>query len=158
MEMEKVERPQKQQAFEWFRGAASPLSPASSTVAKAWEHAWRPLEAGADLGAWKTWVTQTVSRASSRSAHSPEGLWLHLLRDGPGGDLTKAQRPSAQQRWAEIDKRSEAYVRMIREARETGGHPPLEYAMRALQQGRTPADVYEAWEAAGRPEDFPYPW
>lgn len=156
--MEKTQQV-KEQALAWFREIATPLSPGKSAVLKGFELAW-PHLAGADREAWKAWVKETVARASSGAAHSPEGLWLYVLNDGPGGDLTRPRKVPAGERWKTIDRASTEYREVIREARAASGHPPLAYALRAISEGRTAQEVYQAWEEAGSPapEDFPYPW
>ena len=141
-----------------FREAADALETDSATITRGWESAIQHAK-GADPETWLAWVRKSVCTALSRGKSSPEGLWLTILRDGPGRAL-RTPRRNAAAHWEAVDQASEAYRATIRTGRAQAGHPPLSYGARAVGEGRAASEVYEAWQAAGCPDAgaFPYPF
>lgn len=143
----------------WFQEAIEELDAGHKAVMDGWEIAQEHLE-GAHNESWKGWIRQSVRASISRAKSNPVGLWLTVLRDGPTTDLGKPPSKAIAARTAHEMRSEETRKQLAAINALPQGQPPLSYGVRARREGRDPLDVYEAWEAAGRPpmHEFPYPF
>lgn len=134
-------------------------------IYRAFELAWEHTD-GALPERWRGWVRQAVQQAKSNAKSNPGGLLLEVLRNGPRVDLSEAASAEHDETPAETRARwtREDLERQKREAAELPfagrkTRPPLWLGLRAVEAGRDPHEVYEAWEAAGfpPPEEFQGP-
>lgn len=135
-------------------------------ITRAWLRA-REHGEGALREPWRGWVRQMVQLTRSKAKSGPAGYLLRLLENGPAEDLSSpAPEPERTETPAETRARwtREDLERQKREAAELPfagrkTRPPLWLGLRAVEAGRDPHEVYEAWEAAGfpPPEEFQGP-
>jgi len=148
--------------WEWFQANLDKLDADNSATIEGFELAYSVLESGALVERWRGWVCQTVQDALSRARSNPVGLWLTLLRQGPGGDLTKpaTKAQTAQAAHAIRAAETDAYIAEINATPRAPA--PSMVAVCDLKECRgmtyveALAVVTAEWERQGQPwpEDF----